>query len=272
MKSIETFFEIFLKELEENSQLRQYHRIINSKSSYLFRRSYYQQRLEYIVNNIDKKDALILDVGCGYGTTSILLGLLGYKVIGTTLEYYYKEIENRLIYWGNYFDTSNIQFKYENIFRSKYNDEEFDYIIAQDTLHHLEPIDDALKIFHRILKASGKILVSEENGSNIVCNLKHFRERGFKRIVEVYDEKLEEKMLFGNENTRSMASWEKTFQNNNFEVESNNTEYIRLYPPSAFRKHGMDKVITKERELYKKSNVLRQYFFFGVNFTAIIKR
>ncbi len=271
MKSIDYFFEVFLKELEQNSNLRHYHRIINSKESYLFRRSYYQQRLEYIVNNIDKENAVILDVGCGYGTTSILLGFLGYKVIGTTLEYYYKEIENRLSYWSEYFDTSDINFKYENIFRSKYSDNEFDYIIAQDTLHHLEPIDDALHIFHRILKDSGKILVSEENGNNIVCNLKHFRERGFKRIIEIYDEKLNEKILIGNENTRSMASWKKIFQNNNFVIEPDNLEYIRFYPPSSFKKYGMDKVISKERKLYKKSSILREYFYFGINFTAMKK-
>jgi len=267
MNSVSSFFEVFLKELEQNSQLRQYHRIINSRSGYLFRRSYYQQRLEYIINNIDKKDVSILDVGCGYGTTSILIGLLGYKVIGTTLEYYYKEIENRLKFWSSYFDTSNIEFRYENLFKSDYKDKEFDYIIVQDTLHHLEPIDKAIGIFHRILKDTGKILISEENGNNIVCNLKHFRERGFKRIIEIYDEKLDEKMLFGNENTRGMLSWQKIFQRNSFKIEDN-IEYIRFYPPFTFRRHGMDKVILKEKKLYKKSNILKKYFFFGINFTA----
>lgn len=268
MNSIASFFEVFLKELEENSHLRQYHRIINSKASYLFRRSYYQQRLEYIVNNIDKKNATILDVGCGFGTTSILLGLLGHKVIGTTLEYYYKEIDNRLNFWSKHFDTSNLEFKYENLFKFAYNNEEFDYIITQDTLHHIEPIDDAMKILHRILKDKGKLLVSEENGNNIVCNLKHFKERGFKRIIEIYDEKLDEKMLFGNENTRSMLSWKKIFRINKFEIDTKNIEYIRFYPPFSFRKHGMDKVILKEKKLYKKSSVLREYFYFGLNFTA----
>ncbi len=268
MNNVASFFEVFLKELEQNNELRQYHRIINSKSGYLFRRSYYQQRLEYIVNNIDKENAVILDVGCGYGTTSILLGMLGHKVIGTTLEYYFKEIENRLKYWNDHFDTSDIKFKYENILKSDYDDEAFDYIIVQDTLHHIEPIDDGMKVFHKIIKNNGKILVSEENGSNIICKLKHFRERGFKRVIEIYDEKLEEKMMFGDENTRSMSAWEKIFKLNSFEIDLGKVEYIRIFPPYYFRKRGMEKVIEKEKKLYKKSALLRKYLFFGINFTA----
>lgn len=268
MHTVDSFFELFIKELETNPDLRQYHRIINSKQSYLFRRAYYQQRLEYIVKNIEKQNARILDIGCGYGTTSILLTMLGHKVTGITLEYYFEQIENRLKFWNEHFDASNIEIKYENIFKSDYKDEEFDYIIAQDTLHHIEPIDEAMQIFQKILNSSGKILVSEENGNNLICNLKHFKERGFKRVIEIYDEKLGEKMLFGNENTRGMAQWEKIFDRNGFFIEKGNTEYIRLFPPSHFRKYGREKVIKKEQKLYKKSGLLKKYFFFGINFTA----
>ena len=272
MNAADYFFELFIKELEKNPRLRHYHRIINSDKKYLFRRAYYQQRLEYILNNVDKENALILDVGCGYGTTSLLLGMQGHKVIGTTLEYYFDEIENRLNYWKDHFDISKLEFKYENILKAQYEDKAFDYIIAQDTLHHIEPIDNAMKVFNRILKDNGKLLISEENGDNIINNLKNFKRRGFNRIIDIYDEKLNEKMLFGNENTRGISKWERVFHQNGFEIEKENTEYLRLFPPCYFRKHRMEEIIEKEQKLFKKSRLLRKYFFFGINLTALKKQ
>jgi SAM-dependent methyltransferase len=267
-KQIDTFLDLFFDELKQNSQLRKYHRFLNSDKLYLFRRAYYQQRLEYVVSRVKGKNATILDVGCGYGTTSILLGYLGYKIIGTTLEYYYSEIGNRLDYWSKFFDTSKIEFRYENIFKSTYNPQSFDYIIVQDTLHHLEPINDALGVFYRILNDEGQILVSEENGNNIINNAKNFKRRGFKRVVKIYDEQLGEEIMFGDENTRSLRKWDKLFAENSFEIDKNDVEYVRVLPPSFHNKYGMHKVVKKESVLWRKSRLLRELFFFGINFTA----
>jgi SAM-dependent methyltransferase len=268
VEQIEKFFTLFLEELKHNQELRHYHRFINSEKLYTFRRAYYQQRLEYIVKNLNKNDASILDVGCGYGTTSILLGFLGYKVIGTTLEYYYKEIENRLSFWENYFDTSKLEFRYENLFKSNYKPGTFDYIIAQDTLHHLEPINQALSIMSSILAPNGKLLVSEENGNNIINNLKNFKRRGNKRIIKIFDEKLGEELMFGNENTRSLAKWTSLMREQGLLVEEGNVEYIRVLPPSSYTRKTLQEVIKKEKELSKKSKLLREYLFFGINFMA----
>ena len=268
MSQVEKFFELFIRELEQNEKLRSYHRFINSPKSYLFRRSYYQQRLEYVVNNISDKNAAILDVGCGYGTTSFLLGFLGYKVKGTTLEYYYDQIENRREYWGQYFDTSRVEISYENLFTTEYKENAYDFIIVQDTLHHLEPIGKALDILQQALKPDGRIVVSEENGNNIINNAKNFKHRGFKRVVEVYDEKLGETYLFGDENTRSLKAWKHLFEKSKLKVDPQSIEYIRILPPGSHRKHGMQKVIEREKRLQNNS-VLREFLFFGINFVAI---
>ena len=44
-------------------------------------------------------------------------------------------------------------------------------------------------------------------------------------LKEKYDERLNKKILFGNENTRSLKRWTKIFRDNNFVVDDKYTEY-----------------------------------------------
>jgi len=169
--TVKEFFSLFEDELRANKELTDYHRIINSPKLYHFRRAYVEQRLNFVMSQITKPYAQIWDVGCGFGTTSILLALNGHKVVGTTLEYYYEQMQERLKYWSQFGDLSNLTFEYKNMFDESPDPKSYDYIVAQDTLHHLEPFDKAVRIFYDVLKPDGKIVVSEENGSNIVCNL-----------------------------------------------------------------------------------------------------
>jgi SAM-dependent methyltransferase len=263
-----SFYNLFENELKQNVDIQHYHRILNSKDRYLFRKSYVEQRMEYIQKRITKGNAKILDLGCGYGTNSFMLGSVGHEVTGTTLEYYFDKIENRRQYWNKHFDTSNVQFKYENIFKSAYPDNSFDYILVQDTLHHIEPIADALKILKRILKPDGSIIVIEENGNNIFNGVKNFKLRGFKRIVKYYDEKLQETMLFGNENTRSFKKWKRIFEAAGFKIDDNSLEYIRLFLPKKYKTYSVEDIIEKEQNIWRKNKLLREYFFFGINFRA----
>ncbi len=262
------FFDLFKQELQENENLRNYHRLINSdsRSRYLFRKAYIYQRFEFVMNSITKENAKIIDIGCGYGTTSFLLGMLGHNVTGTTLEYYFDQTEERYKYWQHHFDTSKIQIKYENLFTTDFKDNTYDYIIVQDTLHHLEPINDALIIINNILKDDGKLIVSEENGNNIINNLKNFKRRGFKRIIEIYDEKLKTSYLMGNENTRSLNKWKNLLEENNLKMGHN--DYIRLFPPFSFKNKSLEEIISREKEISSRSSLLNKYFFFGLNFTA----
>jgi SAM-dependent methyltransferase len=269
-KSLNSFFELFEKELLENDGLRNYHRFVSFKSPRYnnFRKAYVQQRMDYVLRNITKQNASILDAGCGYGTTSFLLGMMGHQVTGSTLEYYFDQVDNRLKYWSSFFDTSRVNIKYENLFHSNYSEGEFDYIIVQDTIHHLEPVEDAFSIFRKILKDKGKIIVCEENGNNIISNLKHIRQRGFKKVIDVYDEKLKIKYKMGNENTRSITRWTKMFKRNNLTVDKNSIEFIRFLPPCFYKKRSIEEIIDLERAIGKKSVLLRELFFFGINFTV----
>lgn len=267
--SVDYFLELLENELKENKELRSYHRLLNSKSEsfYKFRKAYFRSRLIYVLENIDIQEANIIDIGCGYGTTSLLLAMMGHKVIGTTLEYYYGQIQNRLLYWDKYLDISRVEIKYENLFSSTYTDGSFDYVIAQDTLHHLEPITEALLIMNKLLKTNGKLIISEENGKNIICNIKHFKERGFNRIIEVYDDNLKYSYKMGNENTRSLKHWIKLLNQCGFNVSNENVEHIRVLPPFFYKNREIEDILHFEIKL-KEYKVLRDYLFFGINFIA----
>ena len=264
--SVEEFFKLFLDELKQNSGLWGYYKFLEDRSSFGFRKSYFIQRLQYITNHITDKSSVIWDCGSGYGTTCIFLALNGFKTSGSTLEFYYKDIPKRLEYWSKYGDMDLITTNYENIFDSHPDESSTDIIILQDTLHHLEPMQDALKIFYKILKPDGKIILIEENGANIIQNIKLYKQRGSKRIIEFYDERLKKNIIMGDENIRSLKKWRKEFAKQNFKIIEPETQYIRFFPPFKFNDSNTNQIINKEQQLWKKYPLLKKYFFFGINF------
>jgi SAM-dependent methyltransferase len=262
--TVEEFFTLFQNELSENKNLQKYYKFLNDPIRFEFRKAYFCQRLQYIIDNIDS-NARIWDCGCGYGTTGIFLSLNGIKSEGTTLEFYFKEIPTRLDFWKKYGDISNFSFDYKNVFDGVAANS-FDTIILQDTLHHLEPLDTSIAIFNNALSPKGNIILIEENGSNIIQNLKLIKQRGFKKVKEIYDEKLQKTILLGDENIRSLAKWRKAFKKRNFDVLDAKTQYIRLYPPSFFKTGTISEILQKEQLLWQRNAFLKHYFYFGLNF------
>jgi SAM-dependent methyltransferase len=266
--TVEQFFHLFLEELKGNEGLWSYYKYHTDTKSLAFRKAYFCQRLQYIANHITRKDSMTWDLGCGYGTTAIFLALNGFKIHGTTLEFYFKEIPGRMKYWSQFGDVSGFTFDYEDLFEPSAPRAVFDYIIVQDTLHHLEPIQEALHILHDHLKPEGEMIVIEENGKNIIQSLKLYKQRGNKRIIEFYDERLKKTILLGNENIRSLGDWKVAMNAQALEVVDQSVEYIRAYPPGLFNKYGYQLAIEKEQNLWRKNSLARDYFFFGINFVA----
>lgn len=264
--SAEEFFELFLKELAQAPHLHSYYKFLGDERSFYFRKAYFIERLKYIERNVTDTNAQIWDCGCGYGTTDIFLALNGYKVFGSTLEFYYKDIPARVGYWSQFGDVSGFTYSYENLFDSHPAAGSIDIVIVQDTLHHLEPLDQALNIFHTVLKPGGKLISVEENGSNIIQTAKLYKQRGNKRIIEMYDEKLDKTILLGNENIRSLKTWTKAFAAGGFSI--SNVEYVRLFWPFQFKKENYEKRVEQERRIYKNNSLLRNFFYFGLNFIA----
>jgi len=263
--TVDTFFELFLNELQDMPAMHGYYKFLNNKKSFEFRKAYFIQRLQYIADQIKDKNSSIWDCGCGYGTTALFLAMNGFRVYGTTLEFYFDEIEKRKNYWKQYGNTDLFEVDYANVFDQKINGNSFDFIILQDTLHHIEPLQDALKIFQNVLKPDGQLVVAEENGNNIIANLKLFKQRGNRKIITIWDERLQKNILLGNENIRSWKKWKQEFSQAGFDCKNEKPEYIRFYYPFSYRNRSAEEMIAKENILRKKY-WLREYLFFGINF------
>ena len=263
----ERFLSYFLEELKENRALYPYYKLVDgSDARQRFRQTYFMQRLAYLEKYIDfSSSPSILDCGCGFGTTGLFLAMNGCASRGTTLEYYADQIEHRRQYWSRYGDVSLFDYAYENIFDTPPAPESYDYIILQDTLHHIEPVEKGLELFHSALKPDGKLILIEENGADWLKSLMLFLKRGNHRVVEMYDEKLQKSILLGNENIRSEKQWRKLFDQAGFVVAEDSVQYIRLLPPCAYRRQSTEKVIAKEQRIATRNSFLKCHFFMGLN-------
>ncbi len=267
--TVEQFFNLFLQELQQHPELRKYYKFLEGGPQQMaFRKAYFCKRLQYILDHVGSTDQRIWDCGCGYATTQFFLAMNGYKTIGTTLEFYYAEIPKRLAYWQQFGDTSLLEVKFEDVLECSFADGSYDLIIIQDTLHHLEPLQQCLAVFNRVLANGGQLLVIEENGNNVIQNAKLYLRRGNKRIIEVYDEKLGRTFLMGNENIRSYRSWKAALKQAGLHTLDEQVEYIRLFPPLGYKLLGTDKVAQHEQKLWKQVSFLREYFYFGINYMA----
>lgn len=269
MMQPEQFFELMLKELEVHTEMQPYYKFLGKKSSWHFRRNYFLERLRYIQKQVaDNKELRIWDCGSGYGTTCLFLAMNGIKTHGTTLEFYYDTVQKRKEYWSQFGDSSLFTCTYENLFDTPPAANSCDLIIVQDTLHHLEPINDALKIFQNCLSPKGRVLSIEENGSNIIQRAKLYKYRGNKRIITIWDEKLKKDILIGNENIRSLENWRHLFEENGFNIPNSSVQYVRYYLPVHYRFSDPQTLLEKERKIQMEQGLRREYFFFGLNFIA----
>jgi len=266
--TVENFFEILIKEMSENKEVRDYHRLFKNPSFYELRKAYFCQRLRYLIKQINDDSANVWDLGCGYGTTSFFLAMNGIKSHGTTIgDHYFNGITKRRNFWNNYGDTSLFTTSYENLFDSTQSDDIYDYIILQDTLHHLEPVQQVFSILYKNLRKNGKIIILEANGGNFIHQIKLFLIRGNKRIIEVYDHQLKKNLLYGNENFRSIKQWKSELEKQNFVIE-NNVQYIKFFPQFFYNNKNSRDIIKLEQNIAQNIPLIRDNLFFGMNFVA----
>jgi SAM-dependent methyltransferase len=266
------FFDLFLAELKAKPSLYGYYKFHTdpTPSKVLFRKRYFLQRLRYIAKQLEGSPKIVWDCGSGYATTAIYLTLCGHKVYGNTLEFYFDEIPDRLKYWSQFGDLSALELTYENHFDLTF-DQRFDAVIAQDTLHHLEPIDEAIQIIAKALKSTGQLIAIEENGTNLVNTFKNYKMRGNKRIIELYDERLQRTILLGNENTRTYDHWKRLLAKQGLYAADESLDYVRLLWSSMYGNKTTEQLDKIENRIWRTNGFLRRFGYFGVSFVAKLR-
>jgi hypothetical protein len=125
-----------------------------------------------------------------------------------------------------------------------------------------------LNIFHGSLKIDGKVIITEENGNNIINRFLFFIKRGNKRVISIYDKKLQKHVLYGNENVRSLEKWKELFENNKFIINTESIKYLRYYLPYFYNSKNADELLKKEIAIQNTSIFRKNYLFWGLNFVA----
>lgn len=266
----EEFFQHLLDELKQDDTVmsRSYYKfhLTENDGQHCFRKNYFMRRLEFIAAHVGDKANKIWDVGCGFGTTDMFLALNGYNVHGITIENQFAEvIARRQAYWSQHGDVDSFSWDYQSLFDEDVSTPRFDRIIVQDTLHHLEPIDEALQVLKKALKPGGKIIAIEENGNNIIQRARLYKQRGSKRVKEYHDEQLGKTILFGDENIRPLSLWRTLCERNGLKIDEH--EYIRLFLSPLWSPENYTERQEQERRLYRTNPLLREFLYWGVNFT-----
>jgi len=138
-------------------------------------------RYQFAKENIFGKT---LDAACGAGYGTFLLSE------DYTDEVYGIDIEQSAIQWasGTYGEQSNLTFEEQDIYKTSYNDGEFDTIVSFETLEHLPDLDNYFKELKRILSQNGQIIFSvpdwETNNGAGNINKFHLNELTFESFTE----------------------------------------------------------------------------------------
>ncbi len=123
------------------------------KSWFLPRRFWHAHKNKEVVERVEGEN--ILDVGCGSGTIVKMLLEKGKKVTGVDI--------------GKKF-VDHCQFRYKSAIFCEadaqclpFSSKCFDTIVCSEVMEHLEDPEKALEEFHRVLRPSGKLIVTTPN-------------------------------------------------------------------------------------------------------------
>ena len=108
--------------------------------------------------------ASILDMGCGWGTTSLELSQIGFKVTSLDINNYFCQLVAKR---AKLLKIKNIDIVNDDFLWIEKTNKKFDAIIFFECFHHCWQFQRLLKNMHKVLKPKGKIYFAAEPITNI---------------------------------------------------------------------------------------------------------
>ena len=102
-----------------------------------------------------KPTGKVLDFGCGSGVLSYILSRSNFKVTAVDLDLGPLKLVRQFVDF-----PEGIDFMEADILKSELDADAYDVIFALDVLEHIENIDDYIRVFQRLLKPDGIVIVS----------------------------------------------------------------------------------------------------------------
>lgn len=162
----------------------------------------------------------VLDVGCGYGSDTLLLTMLGCDV--TAIDSAPEQplvAQHRAAEWRDFLGADSVVPRYETrgIERLDAQPASFDGIFTSECLHHIEPVENPLLAIRGLVRPEGRVLVLESNGACLANHLllARLRQGPLRRLMEEDGQY----WLYGDENIRTPRTWKRLFRDCGFSLQ-----------------------------------------------------
>lgn len=219
--------------------LKQYYAGYTAKTaSVRFRALFFAMRLQPVLSYIEHfrqenhRFPGILDLGCGFGMETLLLGLYGAQVHGVDVSPEKIELAGKIK--QNIERKQNtsldVNFGVANLFGFAPS-QVYDAVYSSATLHHIEPASEALQAIANLVTQNGYFFLSDENGYSPVQQLLVQKRIGFtspRKYLRV-DAETGESFWYGNENIRPPFVWARHMRKAHLTPMS--IKYCRFLPP-----------------------------------------
>lgn len=112
-----------------------------------------QKSKEFILNNVDFRNKIVLDLGCGYGRDIRLFEDKGAEVFGI-------DSSELMVHEAKKVVRNPDSVLIADALKLPFPNNKFDIIIAKHSLHYLEDLDAAIKEVARTLKSGGLLILT----------------------------------------------------------------------------------------------------------------
>lgn len=122
----------------------------------------YSKTCKHIFDVTNAKGKNVLDIGCGFGLISILLGVFGAKVVGVDPSKEKIKVFEK-IFRSLVPPLGNVEVRLGDALESDFKDEYFDVVVCNEVVSHVRDLDLFLLKMNKALKRRGVFYISDNN-------------------------------------------------------------------------------------------------------------